>query len=53
MYLVVVVTTRNEVSTEIQARIAVGNGCYFALQRILKSKRISKKAKLAIIQNNN
>jgi hypothetical protein len=33
---------------EIQARIAAGNGCYFALQRILKSKSISRKAKLAI-----
>jgi hypothetical protein len=45
-YLGVVVTTENEVSTEIQARIAAGNGCCFALQR--KSKRISQKAKLAI-----
>jgi hypothetical protein len=34
--------------TEIQARIAAGNGCYFALQRILRSKSISRKAKLAI-----
>jgi hypothetical protein len=39
---------KNEVSTEIQARIAAGNGCYFALQRVLKSKSISRKAKLAI-----
>jgi hypothetical protein len=30
-YLGVVVTMKNEVSTEIQARIASGNGCYFAL----------------------
>jgi hypothetical protein len=30
-YLVVVVTVKNEVSTEIQARIADGNCCYFAL----------------------
>jgi hypothetical protein len=36
-YLGVVVTTKNEVSTEIQARTAAGNVCYFALQRILKS----------------
>jgi hypothetical protein len=35
-YLGAVVTTKNEVSTEIQARTAAGNGCYFALQRILK-----------------
>jgi hypothetical protein len=47
-YLGVAVTTKIEVSTEIQARIAAGNGCYFALQRILKSKSISRKAKLAI-----
>jgi hypothetical protein len=47
-YLGVVVTTKNEVSTEIQARIAAGNGCYFVLQRILKPKSISRKAKLAI-----
>jgi hypothetical protein len=47
-YLGVVVTTKNEVSTEIQTGIAAGNGCYFALQRILKSKNISRKAKLAI-----
>jgi hypothetical protein len=43
-----VVTTKNEVSTEIRARTAAGNVCYFALQRILKSKSISQKAKLAI-----
>jgi hypothetical protein len=47
-YLVVVVTTKNEGSTEIQARIAAGNDCCFALQRILKSKSTSRKAKLAI-----
>jgi hypothetical protein len=47
-YLGAVVTTKNEVSTDIQARTAAGNGCYFALQRILKSKSISRKAKLAI-----
>jgi hypothetical protein len=47
-YLGAVVTTKIEVSTEIQARTAAGNGCYFALQRILKSKSISRKAKLAI-----
>jgi hypothetical protein len=45
-----VVTTKNEVSTELQVRIAAGNGCYFALQMILKSKSISQKAKLAIYQ---
>jgi hypothetical protein len=47
-YLGVVVTTKTEVSTEIQPRTAAGNGCWFALQRILKSKSISRKAKLAI-----
>jgi hypothetical protein len=47
-YLGVIVTMKNEVSTEIQARIAAGNGCYFAVQRILKSKSILWKAKLAI-----
>jgi sorting nexin-29 len=47
-YLGAVVTTKNEVSTEIQARTASGNGCYFALQRILKSKSISWKEKVAI-----
>jgi hypothetical protein len=47
-YLGVVVTTKTEVSTEIQARISDGNGCCFALQRILMSKTISRKAKLAI-----
>jgi hypothetical protein len=44
----VVATTKNEVSTEIQARTAARNGCHFALQRMLKSKSISRKAKLAI-----
>jgi hypothetical protein len=47
-YLGVVVTTKNEASTKIQARTAAGNGCYFALQRILKTKIISRKAKLVI-----
>jgi hypothetical protein len=32
----------------VQARIVAGNGCYFALQKILKSKSISRKAELAI-----
>jgi hypothetical protein len=35
-------------AVEIQARIAAGNGCCFTLQRILKSKSISRKTKLAI-----
>jgi hypothetical protein len=47
-HLGAVVTMKNDVSTEIQARIAPGNGCYFALQRILKSKSYSQKTKLAI-----
>jgi hypothetical protein len=47
-YLGVVVTTKNGVSAEIQARTAAGNGCYIVLQSILKSKSISRKAKLAI-----
>jgi hypothetical protein len=47
-YFGVVVTTKNEVSTEIQARTAAGNVYYFPLQRILKSKSISRRAKLAI-----
>jgi hypothetical protein len=46
LYLGVVVTTKNEVGADIQVRIAAGNGCYFALHRILKSKSISRKAKL-------
>jgi hypothetical protein len=49
-YLGVVVTTKNEVSTEIQARIVAGNVCLFCITKDFKVKKSisSRKAKLTI-----
>jgi hypothetical protein len=42
------VTTDNVVTKEIQARLKAGNRCYYALQAVLKSRRISRKVKLRV-----
>jgi hypothetical protein len=47
-YLGVLMTTDNVVTKEIQARLKAGNRCYYALQAVLKSRRISRKVKLNI-----
>jgi hypothetical protein len=47
-YLGVLVTTDNVVTKEIQARLKAGNRCHYALQAVLKSRRISRKVKLNI-----
>jgi hypothetical protein len=47
-YLEVLVKTDKVVSKEIQVRLKAGNICYYALQAVLKSRRISRKVKLNI-----
>jgi hypothetical protein len=44
-YLGVNINNRNGMHNEIKLRLKTGNGCYFALSHLLKSKLLSKKAK--------
>jgi hypothetical protein len=44
-YLGVNINNRNCMHNEIKLRLKAGNGCYFALLHLLKSKLLSKKAK--------
>ena len=47
-YLGSVVTSDNNVNTEIKSRLVAGNKVYFALQNLLKNKNILRKVKLNI-----
>jgi hypothetical protein len=47
-YLGSLVTVDNNISADIQARLMAGNMCYYALQNVLRSKNISRKAKLNV-----
>ena len=47
-YLGSVVTSDNNVNTEIKSRLVAGNKVYFTLQNLLKNKNILRKVKLNI-----
>ena len=47
-YLGTTVTRNNLIEEEIKERIAAGNRAYFANQKILQSKLISKKTKMKL-----
>jgi hypothetical protein len=47
-YLGSLVTVYNNISADIQARLTAGNMRYYALQNVLRSKNISRKAKLNV-----
>jgi hypothetical protein len=47
-YLGGVVTEDNEISREMKARIASGNTCYFAFQKLMRSSNASRKLKVVI-----
>jgi hypothetical protein len=47
-YLGSVMTSFNDIETEIKSKIAVGNKCYYALGQILKIKSISQSIKIRI-----
>jgi hypothetical protein len=40
------VTSHNDIETEIKSKIAVGNKCYYALETILKIRSISQSIKI-------
>jgi hypothetical protein len=42
------VVNYKNIGVEIQARLMAGNRCYYALENVLKSKNISRKANLNI-----
>jgi len=44
-YLGVNINNRNNVHNKIRLRLKVGNGCYFAVSHIFKSKLLSRKTK--------
>ena len=43
-------TEDNEVSVEIQARIAAGNRCFCAYNKLLRSSSLSRRLKLTVYQ---
>jgi hypothetical protein len=47
-YLGAMITSLNDIATEIKSRIAVGNKCYYALGTILKRKSISQSIKICL-----
>ncbi|PSN34785.1 hypothetical protein C0J52_06209 [Blattella germanica] len=47
-YLGALITNRNEIQKEIKHRLNSGNACYYALQRLLSSRLLSKNIKLKI-----
>jgi len=47
-YLGAVMTSLNEIETEIKSKIAVGNKCYFALGAIIKRRSISQSIKIQL-----
>jgi hypothetical protein len=42
------ITSLNDIETEIKSKIAVGNKCYYALGTILKRKLISQSIKICL-----
>jgi len=47
-YLGVVMTSLNEIETEIESKIAVGNKCYYALGPSIKRRSISQSIKIRL-----
>ncbi|XP_060518457.1 uncharacterized protein LOC132697179 [Cylas formicarius] len=47
-YLGAVITSDDDITSEIKARIQKGNKCFFALQNLFKSRLISRNSKLRI-----
>ena len=47
-YLGSVMTSLNDIETEIKSKIAVGNKCYYALGPILKRRSISQSTKIRL-----
>ncbi|PSN39817.1 hypothetical protein C0J52_18431 [Blattella germanica] len=47
-YLGALITNRNEIQKEIKHRLNSGSACYYALQGLLSSKRLSRNIKLKI-----
>jgi len=47
-YLEAVMTSLNEIETEIKSKIAVGNKCYYALGPVIKRRSISQSIKICL-----
>ena len=47
-YLGALITSLNDIETEIKSKIAVGNKCYYALRTILKRRSISQSIKIRL-----
>jgi len=47
-YLGAMITSLNDIETEIKSKIAVGNKCYYALGTILKRRSISQSIKICL-----
>ena len=47
-YLGAMITSLNDIETEIKSKIAVGNKCYYALGTILKRRSISQSIKIRL-----
>ena len=47
-YLGTIVTDKNETKTEIQKRLHSGNACFYATNKLLKSRLLSRKTKIRI-----
>lgn len=47
-YLGALMTEDNDVSVEIKARLAAGNKCYYAFNKLLKSSSLSRRLKLTV-----
>lgn len=50
-YLGAVITADNDITEEVKARIQSGNRCMYALDKTLRSKRISRRAKIRIYKS--
>jgi hypothetical protein len=49
-YLGAMITSLNDIETEIQSKIAVGNKCYYALRTILKRRLIFQSIKIRLFK---
>ena len=47
-YLGAMITSLNDIETEIKSKIAVGNKCYYALRTTLKRRSISQSIKIRL-----
>ena len=47
-YLGTVMTSLNEIETEIKSKVSVGNKCYYALGPIIKRRSISQSIKIRL-----